>query len=66
MDDRVGMEYVLRPATIKKETPTQVFSCEFGEIFKSSFFPEHLRETVSATGLYLQKISTTTSFKSQT
>ena len=26
----------------KKETPTQVFSCKFCEIFKSTFFTEHL------------------------
>ena len=28
---------------IKKETLAQVFSCEFCEIFKSTFFIEHLR-----------------------
>ena len=28
---------------IKKETPSQVFSCEFGEIFKNIFLIEHLR-----------------------
>ena len=33
----------------KKETPTQVFSCEFYKIFKSIFFTEHLRTTVSDT-----------------
>ena len=27
---------------IKKETPTQVFSCEFCEIFKNTIFIEHL------------------------
>ena len=27
---------------IKKETPSQVFSCQFCEIFKSTFFIEHL------------------------
>ena len=26
---------------IKKETPTQIFSCEFNEIFKNTFFTEH-------------------------
>ena len=26
---------------LKKETPTQVFPCEFCEIFKNSFFIEH-------------------------
>ena len=28
---------------IKKETPAQVFSCEFFEISKNTFFTEHLR-----------------------
>ena len=29
----------LKPATLfKKETPTQVFSCKYYEIFKNSFF----------------------------
>ena len=28
---------------IKKTTPTQVFSCEYCEVFKNSFFIEHLR-----------------------
>ena len=28
---------------IKKETPSQVFSCQFCEIFKNIFFIEHLR-----------------------
>ena len=28
---------------IEKETPTQMFTCEFCEIFQSSFFVEHLR-----------------------
>ena len=27
----------LRPETLLKETPTQVFSCEYYEIFKNSF-----------------------------
>ena len=32
---------------IKKETPTQVFSCEISEIFKNTYFEEHLRTTTS-------------------
>ena len=32
---------------IKKETPTQVFSCEICEIFKNTYFEEHLRTTDS-------------------
>ena len=38
----------LRPQVcnlIKKETLTQVFSCEFCEIFKNTFFTEDLRAT---------------------
>ena len=33
---------------IKKEIRTHVFSCEFCEIFKNTFFREYLRATVSA------------------
>ena len=36
----------------KKETRTQVFSCEFYKIFKSIFFTEQLRTTVSDTSTY--------------
>ena len=32
---------------IKKDTLVQVFSCEFCEIFKNTFFIEHLRVTAS-------------------
>ena len=32
---------------INKETLAQVFSCEFCEIFKNTFFTEHLRTTAS-------------------
>ena len=31
----------------KKETLAQVFSCEFGEIFKNTYFVEHLLTTAS-------------------
>ena len=27
---------------VKKETPTQVFSCQFCEIFKTTYFAGHL------------------------
>ena len=30
-----------------KETPTQVFPCEFCEVFKNAYFEEHLRRTAS-------------------
>ena len=32
---------------VKKETLAQVFSCEFWENFKNSFFTEHIRGTSS-------------------
>ena len=36
------------PATLlKKETLAHVFSCEFYEIFKNTFFKEHLRTNAS-------------------
>ena len=41
---------VFRPEAcifIKKETQAQAFSCEFCEIFKNTFFTEHLRTTAS-------------------
>ena len=34
-------------AFIKKETLARLFSCEFWEIFKNTFLPEHLRRTTS-------------------
>ena len=38
----------LRPATlIKKDTPAQMFSCEYYEVFKNTFFTEHLWTTAS-------------------
>ena len=30
-----------------KETPTQVFSCEYCEIFKNTYFEEHLQTAAS-------------------
>ena len=32
---------------LKKKTPTQVLSCEICEIFKNTFFEEHLQTTAS-------------------
>ena len=32
---------------IKKDTPTQAFSCEFWEIFNNAHFEEHMRATAS-------------------
>ena len=36
-----------RPATLLKKRLTQVFSCEFCEIFKNTFFTEYLWTTAS-------------------
>ena len=33
------------PATLLKKIPGEVIACEFCDIFKRSFFIEHLRET---------------------
>ena len=39
------------PTTLLKKTLAQVFSCEFCEVSKSTFFTEHLWATVSEAGL---------------
>ena len=39
----------LRPATLLKKTPTQVFSCEFCEFFKNNFFYGALPVAASVT-----------------
>ena len=33
---------VLRPIALLKKTPVQVLSCKFWEMFKSTYFIEHL------------------------
>ena len=35
------------PATVLKETSTQVFSCEYWKILKNIFFTEQVWETAS-------------------
>ena len=42
---------------IKKEALAQVFFCEFYEIFKNTFFTEHLRATASLTLLFFATVS---------
>ena len=37
------------PTTLLKNTPTQVLSCEFCELFKNTYFKEHLRTAGSKT-----------------
>ena len=40
-----------RPASLLKETPTQVFSCEYCKIFKNTCFEQHLRMAAPAQSL---------------
>ena len=47
---------------IKKETLAQVFSCEFCEIFKNTFFTEHLWTTASVNTIAVSKIKNFTFF----
>ena len=35
------------PATLLKKNPTQVFSCEYFEIFKNIYYKEHLQAAAS-------------------
>ena len=47
--------------TLAKETPTQVFSCEYREIFKNSFFYRTIPVAASASqilaGIYLLNVN---------
>ena len=36
----------------QKDTPTQVFSCEYCEIFKNTYLEEHLRTTDFINNVY--------------
>ena len=48
----------LRPGTsLKKETLAQLFSCEFYEISKITFFTEHLRWLLLESMLSKQKLT---------
>ena len=40
--------FLIKKDFIKKESLSQVFSCEFCEISKKTFFTEHLRKTAAA------------------
>ena len=50
---------------LKKETPAQVFSCEFCEISKKAFFTEHLWTTASGFDIVLRKMLELEYFKSE-
>ena len=41
---------------IEKENLAQVFSCEFCEVFKNTFFTEHFEMTASASTNYSWKL----------
>ena len=49
----------------KKETPLQVFSCEFCEIFKNSLFDRSPPVVASVNRKLYQKLSTTIKVKNQ-
>ena len=53
-------KYLYR-SLIKKDTPTQVFSCEFCEIFKDTYFEEHLWTAAPKT---IQKFTNKSGIKS--
>ena len=40
-------EFLFNKLAGLKYTPTQVLSCEYGELFKSNSFEKHLRATAS-------------------
>ena len=40
----------------QKQTPTKGFSCEYCEIFKNTYFEEHLQMTASGGNLYFIRI----------
>ena len=44
---------VLESLFNKKDTPTQVFSCEYSKIYKSNFYIEHLWSSLAE--VYLEK-----------
>ena len=44
----------LKPATLLKKVLTQVFSCEFCEISKNTFFTEHIWTTASEVGPWIR------------
>ena len=47
------MKLQVPPATLlKKETLTQVFSCEFDEVLKNTFFTEHLWTIASVMNIF--------------
>ena len=48
----VGASFLIKLQTsglTKKEIPTQVLYCEFYEIFKNTYFVEHMRRAASET-----------------
>ena len=47
----------LRPTNVLKEAPTQVFSCEFCENFKNTFFYRTPPKAASGHHLFALKIS---------
>ena len=56
-DGRCSVEKVFSEISqnSQEKTLAQVFSCEFGEISKNTFFTEYLRTTASVQWNFLQK-----------
>ena len=46
----------LQPATLLKKRLSRVFSCEFSEIFKNTFFYRHLRATASSCYFFVWEV----------
>ena len=55
--DRYLIFQLSRPVTLLKDSPTEVFSCEICEIFKSIYLEEHLQTTASVLTLTNKKDS---------
>ena len=49
----IANDIVIIRKLCKKETPTQMFSCEICENFKNTYFDEHLQTTASIMGVYI-------------
>ena len=47
----------LRPETLLKQTPTQVFSCEYCSVFKNNFFEEQDFLIMTIWLLFLRKFA---------
>ena len=58
LDTCIGLSFqkIAGSVTYSKQTPTQVFSCEYFEIFKNTYFEEHLRKTAFVSVILFKKL----------